>query len=86
MDLLEHRARLLRLLFAVVFGGVAGVGVVFGFAQVLDRDSSGGPMWFIAFTFVLTLVLVSTGTYAFLTARARRRWHLPIPTARVVRR
>lgn len=86
MDLLEHRARLARLIVSGALGAASGVAVVRGFAEVLDHDSSSAPTWFAVFTVVMVLVLVAMGTNAALAAWARRRWHLPIPAARVVRR
>ena len=86
MDLLDHRGRALRLLVAAVIGAAAGVGLVYAFAQLLDHDSSQAPAWFAVFGWSATFVLVTVGTNAFLTAFVKRRWHLPIPTARVVRR
>jgi hypothetical protein len=86
MDLLDHRGRALRLLVAAIVGGAAGVGIVAAFALVLDRDPSGGPAWFAMFTWSMTFVLVTSGTNVLLTWWAKRRWHLPIPAARVVRR
>lgn len=86
MDLLDHRGRALRLLVAAVIGAVAGVGVVVGFAQILDHDSSLAPGWFAIFTWSMTFVLVTVGTNALFAAYLKRRWRLPIPMARVVRR
>lgn len=86
MDLLDHRGRALRLLVAAVIGAVAGVGVVVGFAQILDYDNSLAPGWFAIFTWSMTFVLVTVGTNALFAAYLKRRWRLPIPMARVVRR
>lgn len=86
MDLLEHRIRLTRIAFSVALGIASGVGVVWAFAQVLASDRSNGPAWFAVFTFAMTFVLVSMGIDALLARRAKCRWHLPIPIARVVRR
>jgi hypothetical protein len=86
MDLLEHRARLNRLLVSLLFGGASGVGVVWAFIEVLKHSQHEDAGWFAMFTFVLTFVLVSIGANALLAARAKRRWRLPIPAARVVRR
>lgn len=86
MDLLDRKARAVRLFVAAVVGAAAGVGVIVAFAQVLAPDDSGGPTWFAAFTWCATFVLVTIGTNAAFGAWAKRRWHLPIPTARIVRR
>jgi Fe2+ transport system protein B len=86
MDVLDHEARALRLLVAAVIGCAAGVGVVVAFAQVLPPDRSSAPTWFAVFTWCATFVLVTVGANAALAAWAKRRWHVPIPTARIVRR
>jgi len=86
MDLLDHRGRALRLLVAVVIGAATGVGLVFGFGEILEPDYSGAPAWFAVFMWTATFLLVTIGVNAVLAARAKRRWHLPFPTARVVRR
>jgi cell division protein FtsX len=86
MDVLDRRGRALRLLIGAVIGAAAGVGVVWGFAQILAPDYSSAPGWFAIFTWSCTFVLVTVGVNALLAAHARRRWHLPIPMARVVRR
>lgn len=78
--------RLQRLVVAVLVGAASAIGVIAAFAETLDHDSSSAPTWFAVFTFVMVLVLGTIGTYAALTARAKRRWHLPFPAARVVRR
>ncbi len=86
MDLLDHRGRALRLFVAAVLGAGAGVAIVYGFAQLLDHDSSAAPTWFAMFVWSAAFVLVTVGVNALLSAIAKRRWHLPIPRARVVRR
>ncbi|MFN0250128.1 MAG: hypothetical protein ACKV2T_24805 [Kofleriaceae bacterium] len=83
MDLLDHRGRAIRLLVAAIVGAAAGVGVVVGFAEVLEPDYSSAPTWFAMFTWSMTFVLVTLGVNALLTGMDRRR--VRIPRARVVR-
>ena len=86
MDILDHRGRAVRLALAAVIGALAGLAPVRVAWEVLDYDSSSAPGWFAMFTWSMTFLLVTIAVNAGLTAYAKRRWHLPIPVARVVRR